>query len=103
MKKITPKEKDEALEYLLYGNNKSIKPSQEVIDILISDGYVERFSPILKKRHCINDKGKGFFLQGGYTQERHQRRRQTFIFYTNMVISALVSAIVSYIVSSMNK
>ena len=40
MRKFTPKEKDNALEYF-YGRSNSVKPSQEIIDILIAEGYMD--------------------------------------------------------------
>lgn len=102
MKKFTPKEKDSGLEYF-YGNPNSAKPCEEIRDILKSAGYVEYVSSTNGSLHRITDKGKGFILQGGYTEEQNARRRKTFTFYLNMVLSALISAIVAYIVSSLNK
>ena len=101
MRKLNPKEKDNALEYF-YGRSNSVKPSQEIIDILIAEGYMELRTSVNGSAYWITDKGKGFILQGGYTKERNIRRKQTFTFYLNMVLSALISAIVAYIVSSLN-
>ena len=101
MRKFTPKEKDNALEYF-YGRSNSVKPSQEIIDILIAEGYMELRTSVNGSAYWITDKGKGFILPGGYTNERNIRRKQTFTFYLNMVLSALISAIVAYIVSSLN-
>lgn len=103
MKKFTPKEKDEVLKRFYNDNVGDYKPIIEIIEILVSEGYIKLYTSVNGCCYNITDKGKGFFLQGGYTQERYQRRKQTFVFYLNMAISALVSAIVSYIVSSMNK
>lgn len=102
MRKFTPKEKDNVLEYF-YGNPNSITPSKEIIDILIAEGYMELRTSVNGSVYWITDKGKGFILQGGYTKERNTHRKKTFTFYLNMVLSALISAIVAYIVSSLNK
>lgn len=102
MRKYTPKEKDNALSYF-YGDYDSDNPAQEIIDILVSDGYVKLHTSVNGRIYRITDKGKGFFLQGGYIEERNTRRKQTATFYLNMIISALVSAVISYIVSSLNK
>lgn len=103
MKKYTPQEKDEVLSRFYNDNVGNYTSIIEIIEILVSDGYIKLHTSVNGSAYHITDKGKGFFLQGGYVKERNTRRKQTVTFYFNMLISALVSAIVSYIVSSMNK
>lgn len=79
MRKFTPKEKDNGLEYY-YGNPNSAKPSEEIRDILKSAGYVEYVFSQNGRFHSITDKGKGFILQGGYTKERNAHRKKDFHF-----------------------
>ena len=100
-RKYTAREKDDILCRFYNGNVGDCTPIIEIIEILVSDGYVRFYSSAVGCAYLITDKGKGFFLQGGYIKERNRHRRDTFVFYLNMVLSALVSAIVAYIVSSL--
>lgn len=100
-RKYTAREKDNVLSRFYDGNVGSYAPIIEIIEILVSDGYVKFYSSPIGSAYLITDKGKGFFLQGGYVGERNKHKRGTFMFYLNMVLSALISAIVAYIVSSL--
>lgn len=102
MKKYTPKEKDNVLGAFYHKTHIDYIADKEIIGILIADGCVENIRYADGSFDKLTDKGKGFILQGGYTKERNTRRKQTLTFYLNMVLSALISAIVAYIVSSLN-
>lgn len=103
MKRFTPQEKDKVLSKFYNEDTIDCTSVLQIIEILESDGYVKLHTSVNGCAYRITNKGKGFILQGGYTKERNTRRKNVLAFYFNMVLSALVSAIVSYLISSANK
>lgn len=100
MKKYTPKEKDNALEYF-YDTPNSIKPSKEIIDILIADGYVELRTSVNGSAYWITEKGKGFILQGGYTKQEKKKREASAINLIKALVIAAASSIITVIVTKL--
>lgn len=100
MKKFTSKEKDNALEYF-YGNHNSTKPSKEIIDILIADGYMELRTSVNGSAYWITDKGKGFILQGGYTKQEKKKWETSTINWIMALVIAVTSSIITFIVTKL--
>lgn len=100
MRKFTPKEKDDALEYF-NGNPNSTKPSKEIIDILIAEGYMELRTSVNGSAYWITDKGKGFILQGGYTEQKKKKRETSAINLIRALVIAVASSIITVIVTKL--
>lgn len=107
-----PIEKDIILRDLYQGVHVSHNSSdfQEVLDILIADGYIEVISFADGNFNKLTDKGKGFILNGGYTeQERIQKKEFRFslminaINWTIAIIASIISAILGFIIGHMTK
>ena len=100
MRKITPKEKDNALKYF-YGNPNFAKPSKEIIDILIAEGYMELRTSVNGSAYWITDKGKGFILQGGYTKQAKKKWKTSTINWIRALVIAAASSIITVIVTKL--
>lgn len=109
MRQFTPREKDDALKYY-YGNPSSAKPSEEIRDILKSAGYVEYVSSPNGSLYRITDKGKGFILQGGYTeQDKALKSQKRFTLQMNAmgwlvtIIASIIGVIGGFILSKLTQ
>lgn len=101
MRKFT-KEKDNALEYF-YGNPNSTKPSQEIIDILVADEYMELRKSVNGSAYYITDKGKGFILQGGYTKQDKDSKHKIRNRYLDILIGAIAGAVITKVIDILLK
>lgn len=93
MKKIKNKELD-----LLMGkfyNEESVDYDEngELIDVLVSDGHLELRSSMNGSAYFITDKGKGFYLLGGYRKMESSK--------VSRYIRDLVVAVISSIITSL--
>jgi len=64
MKEYTPIEKDTILRCFYLGVSVNYQSCQDIINILVSDGYVVLRTSVNGRAYHITDKGKGFILQG---------------------------------------
>lgn len=101
MKKFTPKEKDEVLNRFYNGNVGSYNPIIEIIEILVSDGYVILHTSVNGSAYHITDKGKGFFLQGGYTKQEKKKWKTSTINWIMALVIAAASSIITVIVTKL--
>lgn len=73
MKEYTPIEKDTILRCFYLGVSVNYQSCQDIINILVSDGYVVLRTSVNGRAYHITDKGKGFILQGRVCQTRQRK------------------------------
>lgn len=73
MSKVTNKEKGEALQaFYLHADR---KVSDDIMAMLYSDGYIERLTSVNGSVVRITNKGKAFYLEGGYAGKERRTKK----------------------------
>lgn len=96
--------KDEVLKSFYDGTRLDYKKNMEIIEILCSDGYLELRTSVNRSAYWITNEGKGFILQGGYTQkDKIDRRKQREKWSMNTIgwIVAIIASALSSIITSL--
>jgi hypothetical protein len=102
MKEYTSIEKDTILRCFYLGVSINYQSCQDIINILVSDGYVVLRTSVNGRAYHITDKGKGFILQGGYAKQDNERKQEKIEKWKTSTINwimALVIAIASSIIT----
>lgn len=96
--------KDKVLKAFYDGIHLDYKENMEIIEILCSDGYIELRTSANGSAYWITNEGKGFILQGGYTQkDKIDRRKQREKWSMNTIgwIVAIIASALSSIITSL--
>lgn len=97
MKTARNKELDLLLEKFYNGVSLDYNKDRKGIYILVSDGYVNRVSSVNGSAYTITDKGRGFYLIGGYASKRKEKSqrllRDLFVATLSAIITSLLQAI----------
>ncbi len=74
MSKVTNKEKDKALQAFYLHTDKKV--SDDIMAILYSDGYIEKLTSVNGSVIRITNKGKAFYLEGGYAGKERRAKKK---------------------------
>lgn len=96
MSKVTNKEKDAALQ--AYYLDEDRKVSDNIMAILYSDGYIERLTSVNESVVRITNRGKAFYLEGGYAGRERKERTESIRSSLRPIVAAVVGSIVTILI-----
>ena len=96
--KVSCKEKDLALKAFYCNPTSYIRSSDEAINALEADGYIELHVYGSRREYCITAKGKAFLRNGGYTQKRKNDIIKYIFGFITTAISSALGAIIAQLI-----
>lgn len=96
MSKVTIKEKDEALQAFYLHEDRMV--SDDIMAMLYSDGYIERLTSVNGSVIRITNKGKAFYLEGGYAGRERKERTKSIRSSLRSIVAAVVGSIVTILI-----
>lgn len=91
MSKVTNKEKDEALQ--AYYLDEDRKVSDDIMAILYSDDYIERLTSVNGSVVRITNRGKAFYLEGGYAGKERRAKKNSRKTFRRNIVTAIIGGL----------
>lgn len=91
MSKVTNKEKDEALQAFYLHEDRMV--SDDIMAMLYSDGYIEKLTSVNGSVIRITNKGKAFYLEGGYAGKEKRAKKNSRKTFRRNIVTAIIGGL----------
>lgn len=91
MNKVTNKEKDEALQSFYLNEDRMV--SDDIMALLYSDGYIEKLTSVNGSVIRITNKGKAFYLEGGYAGKERRAKQNSRKTFKRNIVTAIIGGL----------
>lgn len=91
MNKVTNKEKDEALQAFYLHEDRRV--SDDIMAMLYSDGYIEKLTSVNGSVIRITNKGKAFYLEGGYAGKERRAKKNSRKTFKRNIVTAIIGGL----------
>ena len=95
--KYSEKDKDRLLASYYYGDVLTWHGSEEIAFILKGDGYLETLTSSNGIVTRITDKGRAFYLNGGYVGEKGRKDNDSRKEFKRNIITAIIGSVSGFI------
>lgn len=91
MSKVANKEKGEALQFFYLHEDRTV--GDDMMAMLYSDGYIQRLMSVNGSVIRITNKGKAFYLEGGYAGKERRTKKNSRKTFRRNIVTAIIGGL----------